>query len=126
MPDKRLIPPGPTPPVAIDLLDGKPRFLRYSISTLTSLKAKMGRSLFGRGGALQSVDEEVLPLLILAGLRNEDMTPAEDVTVAQIQDLPASYFPYLLNVFALAFNGSLPEQQSPNPLTASSNLGPAN
>ncbi len=112
-PTPYLVPPSPSEPTPIDLGDGKKRFLRYTIGTITRLKRLLGKPLIGPDSALKSIDEELLPTLILAGLRNEDMTPCTDVTVEQLEDLSSSYIVYLFNTFTAAWTAGIKPAVSP-------------
>jgi len=111
------LPPGPVEPVTVEFPGGKKRLLRYTIRSFTRLKTQLGRSLIGRDGALATMGEDVLPVLIYEGLRGADGTPS-DITLEEIETLPAAYFPYLLRCFSVAWSGSMPAEPEKNALQA--------
>jgi hypothetical protein len=99
----------PTDAVAINLGDGKPRHLRYSLGSLRRLKAKFGATLLS-AATLNALDEDKLTDLLFEGLVEK-----EDLTLEAMADLiDARRIPDLVRAFSEAFSGSFPEKNAPS------------
>jgi hypothetical protein len=116
--------PKPSEPVEIDLFgDGKKRILRYSIASIKRLKQRLGRPMMGLRGNIMELDEELLPTLLLEGLRHDPPALGQvcdcgfhapngidpDVTAEMIDAVGSQAYPYLLQRFCMAWIGSRPE-----------------
>lgn len=100
--------PTPTDPVTIDLGDGTPRKLRYSLATMRRLKNKFGQSMMD-GTALQKLDEDKLPEILFEGLVDREGI-ADSNALAELvtfQNLPG-----IIEKFTLAFAGAMPEKKA--------------
>jgi hypothetical protein len=102
----------PTQSVTVELGDGIERELRYSIKSLKRLKQHFGRSMIGLKGGLLEIDEEMLPELIMEGLRNSDGELPKDISIEQIAALPTYRIAYLIERFNQAFMGSSPQKKT--------------
>lgn len=112
--------PNPTEPVTIDLFgDGVLRTLRYSFKSIQRLKAAIGKSVMGLRGGLMQIDEEMLPVLVFEGLRHPAIKGVKcgcgfhmedgespDVTMEDLEEIPAYAYAYIAATFAEAFVAS--------------------
>lgn len=117
-----LVRPKLAEPVLVDIFgDGNERELRYTIGSIQRLKQKLGKSMMGVQGNLLNLDEELLPVLIYEGLRHAPVhgTPCAcgyhaeggvepDLAEAELVELPAYTFNYLLTKFSEAYTASRP------------------
>lgn len=100
----------PTESVKIALSDGVERMLRYPLKALKEAKAEFGASVMSIEG-LRSLNEDNLGRLIWYGLRADD----PNITVEQVDALiEMPMLPYIMQQYALALGGSLPEPDPKN------------
>jgi hypothetical protein len=95
----------PTESTKITLSDGIERTLRYPLSALKEAKQEFGASIMSFE-ALKNLNEDNIGKLVWYGLRADDPS----ITVEQIDALiEMPMLPYIMQQFALALGGSLPE-----------------
>lgn len=101
----------PTDSVEIDLGDGKPRHLRYSLGSMRRLKKKFGSMMSAE--TLATLDEDKLADLLYEGLVEKEGLSVDDM--ADLID--ARRLKELVEGFSQAFSGSLPEKNASSQTT---------
>lgn len=101
----------PTESTKLVLTDGVERTLRYPLSALKEAKQEFGASIMSVEG-LKGLNEDNLGKLIWYGLRADDPSIKVEEVEALIE-MPM--LPYVMQQFALALGGSLPEPSKNEP-----------
>lgn len=111
-------------PVTLDLGDGKPLPLRYTLMTLRRLSKRLGQPMLGRKGSLLDITEDNLAELLFEGLcdpvTGEAPTRAsgEILALDDLHRMPSSALVYLINTFTTAYNQAVPEKNPTPPAPA--------
>jgi hypothetical protein len=101
----------PTEAVTVNLGDGKERELRYTLATLRRLRKTFGVPVL-TGEFFTSIDESKLPELLFEGLADKSEIKDAD----QLAEMaPVAAFPYLMQCFLAAYEGSFPKPDPNSP-----------